>query len=253
MAKAKKEVQKREWDLSKPGLHPALRDLTPTEEELKTALASPSAGLMSVEDKTRAHAAGLVQTYNEALRFYLSADYLEADKAKRVLEHRLALASALSELERFDEAIEVLTGRTGNPYAGCAKTVTRLKAMIETNAVARAIDDEEECQCERPVREVGPKKKPVTLVLNRRQKIGTVKSAKHGKEVAKWRCQFCGHTNATDQIPERQIEIERIKAEQDSIIAELQRTGREITRAEWVRMNKTGWAAYSDEKLLAET
>jgi hypothetical protein len=260
-----KKPKKREWDTSTPGRPPALRELKPGEQELKDALASAGAVYMSADEKMLAHAAASLETYDANLRFYLGPDYMGEDKAERVKYFRHAVAGALGDLGRFDEALSVLTGKNGQALPGCAKAVHHLIQVAD--AVDR--DDDEECGCERPQADV-PKTiifqslrsrvkasdPTVTVALNRRYSIGKIYSATHGKIVDVLRCQKCGFLNATDQIPERQSQIEELRMENDAMIRTLLESGMPLKKIDarfWTGKNGPGFhVEQSDNTLLAD-
>jgi hypothetical protein len=254
-----KPTKRREWDTSTPGRPPALRDLKPTEDELRQALASPGAAMMSADDKELAHAAACVTTYKDNLDYFLGPDYTGQDKQQKILFYRHALAGALGDLGRFDEALAVLTNKKGSAHPQCSKAVGYLKKIKS----AVDLDDDFECKCERP-RAVVPKlaarnkdKDTVTLAMNRRQSTGKVYTEKHGKKVHLMRCTQCGLLNATEKIPERQIVIEELRLEAEAIQRGLLQSGvpiEKITARMWAGKSGPGFKpANSDEALLADS
>lgn len=246
----------REWDTSTPGRPPALRSLKPTEDELKAALASPGASMMSADDKMLAHAAASVETYEANLKFFMG-DYIGDDKQDKILFYRHALAGALGDMGRFDEALSVLTSAKGSAHPNCSKAVAHIKKV----KVAVDLDDDYMCNCERPKAELpaltsrGTQTK--TVALNRRHSVGKVYSAKHRKVVDLLRCSRCGLLNATDKIPERQVQIEELRAEQEAAQRAMLQNGiplEKITARMWAGKNGPGFhAEHSDNVLLADT
>jgi hypothetical protein len=225
--------KKPDWDKSLSGMHPALRDLTVSEDELKTVMASAPAGLATPEEQMRSHALACVESYAANLKLFGGDDYHGEDKAEKVQFYRRALSQALGDAGRFSEAAAVLKDGD-NALPGFEQEVATAELIIA------AIDrpDEEECDCPRETVEAAidldrPERGSHTLVLNRRQAVGRVWSEKHSEMVSVYQCRHCGHTNAHNRTPERQQKIERHRADIEQNIRAATRAGVPLTARNW--------------------
>lgn len=222
------------WDESLPGKHPVLRDLTSNEEEVKNALGSSP--MLTVEEKWKAHLLGCIQSYEANLKLFMSPQYNAHDKASKVKFYRRALVECLGDLGRFDEALAFGCTKAGKPFPGVEDVIERVLAV----KAAVELDDDAECDCERPKATLEDERfskdsphRNVEIAHNRRHIVGQVVSERHGKVVSVWRCGVCGHMNAHDKMPERQIQIHNIRADIAARARHLQQAGVVVTAQNW--------------------
>lgn len=200
-------MPKREWDQSIEGQHPALTKQV-DEEELKAAVGKSR--LLTNDEKWHAHRLAEIESYRANYELFSSDQYEIPEREKYAAFHKHELARALADCGKFDEALALV----GNEPQG--DEIRELQAAVER-------DDSEECDCERPKASIADQRfrdKQVDVEHNRRYQSGQVYSPKHGKVVSVWKCNECGHTNATPDVPERQQRIESIRAHYESLQAQ---------------------------------
>lgn len=209
------------WDRSTPGKHPALRDMTPTEQELKQHLAAPSAAMLGGDERWRASRLLDVECYMANLRLFSDPAIAVEDRSSKVEFYRLAAAQALRDVGRIDEAIALCSDEHCNPRDGYVQFVEHLNKLIE----AIECDDAHDCGCARVEATVADERKqsrpPVKIAYNRRTACDRVYSERHGTVVTVWQCEQCGHMNAHGLIPDRQIPIYENRAAQKKEAAPL--------------------------------
>lgn len=196
------------WDKSKPGKHPALRDLTPTEQELKAHASGQAVAAMSSDEKWRASRLLDYETYSANLQLFSDPNIAVEDRATKVAFYRLATVQALRDLGRLDEAIALCAD---TDMHGMVDELKKLQDAIDC-------DDAFECGCTRAQDVLQDERKrsqpPVKIEYNRRTAIAQLYSEQHGQVVTLWRCEQCGHLNVHGLIPDRQIAIIKNRLDQ---------------------------------------
>jgi hypothetical protein len=184
------------WVSAIPGQHPALADLTPTEEEVKALGESMGRAFMSDAQKFIEAAMREVETHTGNIRMFLS------QKRKGMADMQVEpLARAFSKLGRFSEALELLQ-KNNRALPGRKKLIAEIKEIQQ--AIERP-DEDDDCYCDRQTATVeGVNGKEVQIALNRRFIWGEVWSEKHKEVVSIWICSICGDANAHNNTPTRQ-------------------------------------------------
>lgn len=193
------------WDKSLPGKHPALRDLTATEQELKAHISGQSVAMMNGDEKWRANRLLDYETYSANMVLFSDPNIVVEDRENKVRYYRLATIQALRDLGRLDDAIALCADQEQIEY------LQNLKAAIEC-------EDRFDCECPRAQDvfedETRRTRPGVKIAYNRRTAIARLYSERHGQVVTVWRCEQCGHLNAHNLIPDRQIAIHQNRLDQ---------------------------------------
>jgi hypothetical protein len=195
---------KQPWLETVPGIHPALRDLTPTEEEVKALGESMGRVMMSDRQKF------IEVAMREVENCIGNINLFRGQKRKGMADMQIEpLARAYAKLGRFAQALNLLT-KNGRCLPGRKKLVAEIKEIQQ--AIERP-DEDEDCTCDRSLAVIdGPGNKPVQIALNRRYVWGEVWSEKHKEVVSIWICSMCGDANAHNKTPSRQLAVYQARA-----------------------------------------
>jgi hypothetical protein len=222
------------WDESKPG--PTLAKLItgemgpafgpPTKKELEearkqiTEARSLSMGLGAGEMTQMQW--WLEQTRSREHLHRTNLDYFLTTKPKllggrkrqnkQIRIHRYGLVCALRDLGRFQEALDLASDAKGRSRSG----FRQIAEQVMEWGMAAARPDDADCGCARRTHLVptpGDRHLPgTTIELQRRNKIASLFSFRHGKVVDLWRCSVCGMLNAHALgPPESQVEKHRLR------------------------------------------
>jgi hypothetical protein len=177
------------WITSRPGRHPAFRNPTKAEIDEARKVHREAAELSGSPGRSEADEKQLWLADAE-FRERTNRDQLAlARKMKRKPEifiYRSALAMALRDLGRFEEAIAEITTPKGKAFKGCQE----LRKEIEWYRLAVYRDDNYECGCARPVATIPDPTRQSAVVeieIRRRHRIGFCFSYKHNQDVEVWK------------------------------------------------------------------
>jgi hypothetical protein len=226
------EHEKPDWDKSKPGTHPAIAAPV-TQEEIQAALNTrkyltrEDIFLLDSQDAITHNSANLVTALAHGVN---------------PTPYRLALAIALTNCGKFDEALKVIRRRKG--FDELAKRIRELRKAIDCEDAAP-----HDCPRKRHTTPHHLTGNEAEIELPRRQDVGMVYSAKHGKVVHVWQCSICQHLNAHDLgPPENQQHLYAHRSREEAKIIAAQRKGVKV-HASMVEHHET----LSDHHLLKPT